>query len=249
MSYSSIYRLPFKKKYQVNDIIKIVPQIEKYKYPIDDNNFYPEMINPDLLIKNKVFDLFRRFAPHYFSFSQSKKLKNKKIEQGFQPIWKDILKIVRKKEDFVYQRLDQLNQYILSSSKIKNYITKISHGQIKDESILRELIGVEKRFKKVSYESLIITWGKGASTPIHGHPPISFYKVLSGKFRMHFYSSTKQYGKLIYKGYQDFSVNESIYKIRKKHHYCHFIHKVECLEPGATFHLYSGNAQRGVAFS
>lgn len=70
---------------------------------------------------------------------------------------------------------------------------------------------------------------------------------MSGMFEMELFTHSatdglrSQGSQLVYSG-------DSIWFWGQTQRYDNFIHRVKCLEPGHTFHVYSEDAQKGVSF-
>ena len=110
----------------------------------------------------------------------------------------------------------------------------------------RNLIGQEVSLNPFAHEAFLMSWSKENSTPVHGHPPVVFYKVLSGKFLMRFYDYNNK--RIKEKNYRLLEAGSTVFQVNKEKHYEHFIHKVECLEDGITFNFYNGSARKGITF-
>lgn len=98
-----------------------------------------------------------------------------------------------------------------------------------------------------NFEAWIIRWDQDAETPVHGHPAFSFYYVISGMFQMDCFSQSATNG-LQCQNSQLMCSADSTWFLGKAGKYDNFIHRVKCLEPGHTFHVYSEDAQQGVLF-
>lgn len=96
-----------------------------------------------------------------------------------------------------------------------------------------------------SFEALLIRWDRQAQTRIHGHPTFSFYYVVSGVFEMEQFSRTS--AGLTWTGTERFTAGQTTWFVGQAGRYDNFIHRVTCLEPGLTFHVYSDDARKGMA--
>ncbi|PZD71200.1 hypothetical protein C1752_07476 [Acaryochloris thomasi RCC1774] len=105
---------------------------------------------------------------------------------------------------------------------------------------------ITKEAAQRGFEALVIRWDQQAVTPIHGHPAFSFYYVISGIFEMEYFTHSAI--GLQYTGSQLFGATDSTWCLGQIGRYDNFIHRVTCLEPGHTFHVYSEDAQKGVSF-
>lgn len=97
------------------------------------------------------------------------------------------------------------------------------------------------------FEALLMRWDKQAQTSIHGHPAFSFYHVISGVFEMELFSDTPQTG-LQLTEIRRFYPAHTTWFSGPAGRYNNFIHRVTCLQPGLTFHIYSDDAQKGIAY-
>lgn len=95
------------------------------------------------------------------------------------------------------------------------------------------------------FEALVMRWDRQVQTPIHGHPAFSFYYVISGVFEMEIYTPVA--GNLQMQGTRRFCPSDTAWFLGEMGRYDNFIHRVRCLEPGHTFHIYSEDAQKGVS--
>lgn len=96
------------------------------------------------------------------------------------------------------------------------------------------------------FESLIMRWDKAVTTSIHGHPGFSFYHVISGKFRMELFQPSNT-GRINLEECHEFVAQDTIWNLGAMGKFDNFIHRITCLEPGSTFHLYSDDALKGIA--
>lgn len=95
------------------------------------------------------------------------------------------------------------------------------------------------------FEALIMRWDKQVKTSIHGHPAFSFYHVISGVFEMEVFS-LKAKDCLELREMRRFHASDTTWFAGQIGRYDNFIHRVTCLEPGLTFHIYSEDAQKGI---
>ncbi|MDJ1169126.1 hypothetical protein PMG71_06775 [Roseofilum sp. BLCC_M154] len=112
----------------------------------------------------------------------------------------------------------------------------------------RNYMAREKPNEDQGFEALIIRWDKRAKTPVHGHPTFSFYHVITGLFNMEIFTDTGKDGWHLQKT-QLFCPSDTTWFLGKPGRYDNFIHRITCLEPGHTFHIYSDNAQKGMFLS
>lgn len=97
------------------------------------------------------------------------------------------------------------------------------------------------------FESLVMRWDEQSKTSIHGHPKFSFYHVMSGVFEIELFDQSAT-GDLHSKALQRLVPAESTWFSGESLCYDNCIHRVTCLEPGLTFHVYSDDALKGVVF-
>lgn len=97
------------------------------------------------------------------------------------------------------------------------------------------------------FEALVMRWDKQAKTSIHGHPDFSFYYVVSGVFEVETFGTTLTSG-LYVKEVQRLQQAEATWSFGEAERYDNCIHRITCLEPGFTFHVYSDDAKKGVVF-
>ncbi|MEL7070615.1 MAG: hypothetical protein AAGN15_18410 [Cyanobacteria bacterium J06581_3] len=97
------------------------------------------------------------------------------------------------------------------------------------------------------FEALVMRWDEQSKTSIHGHPKFSFYHVMSGAFEIELFDQLAT-GDLQTKEVQRLTPAESTWFSGDSHCYDNCIHRVTCLEPGLTFHVYSDDALKGAVF-
>lgn len=113
------------------------------------------------------------------------------------------------------------------------------------DAYTRNCIAREQYPRKTNFEAFIMRWDQDVKTRIHGHPQFSFYHVISGMFEMEIFAKTAT--GLVLNQTRRFTAQESTWFVGQPGRYDNFIHRVTCLEPGLTFHVYSDDAQKGVA--
>lgn len=97
------------------------------------------------------------------------------------------------------------------------------------------------------FEALVMRWDQQSKTAIHGHPKFSFYHVISGVFEIELFDQTAT-GSLHPREIQQLTPAKSSWFLGMPGRYDNCIHRVTCLEPGLTFHVYSEDALKGVVF-
>jgi hypothetical protein len=110
----------------------------------------------------------------------------------------------------------------------------------------RTVIGARHGADHAGFEGVLAHWRAGCDTPVHGHPPILMYAVLTGRFRMHNYRLEGD--RLLRVGACDLAAGEHFFHVGEGDGFDHSIHRVECLEPGWTLNLYSDDARKGLVF-
>ena len=111
----------------------------------------------------------------------------------------------------------------------------------------RTIVGALHTDEEPGFEAVLAHWRLTCITPIHGHPPVVMYRVLSGRYRMTFYEKTDDGLSPVSErllGPGDWLLHEGAGP-----GYEHFIHTVECLEEGWTLNLYSDDALKGVKYN
>ena len=112
----------------------------------------------------------------------------------------------------------------------------------------RNCMAKENPHEDRGFEALIMRWDKEVKTSIHGHPTFSFYHVITGLFKMEFFTYTVKDG-LRLQDTQLFCPSDTTWFLGQTGRYDNFIHRVTCLEAGHTFHIYSDNSQKGISLS
>ncbi|NET33212.1 MAG: hypothetical protein F6K19_14530 [Cyanothece sp. SIO1E1] len=122
----------------------------------------------------------------------------------------------------------------------------LNHLPFESATYTRNCIAREKPSQHQRFEALLMRWDKQVKTRIHGHPAFSFYHVISGVFEMELFAHTATDG-LQLKETRRFYAADTTWFLGQAGRYDNFIHRVTCLEPGHTFHIYSEDAQKGVS--
>lgn len=108
-----------------------------------------------------------------------------------------------------------------------------------------------ENLERQGFEALIMRWDQNVKTSIHGHPAFSFYHVISGVFEMELFSFEEPNrlpaNRLRLEKTQRFYPSDTTWFLGQFGRYDNFIHRVTCLEPGCTFHVYSEDAQKGIS--
>lgn len=100
---------------------------------------------------------------------------------------------------------------------------------------------------EATFEALIMRWDGQVKTSVHGHPKFSFYYVISGLYEIDRFVLSNN--KLEMAETQRLQATETTWFQGQSQRYDNWIHRVRCLEPGLTFHVYSDDAQKGVVFA
>ena len=201
---------------------------------------YPPVENKQKQKNSKYLrERLRRFFPNVFAYEEEV------YTTHLLPLWEKIRKCIHSQREWK-DKVKCINEYIDNCPELKTLPVDFSSKD--QEMTRRNLIGVEKRIRKVGFEAFVIHWKKNATTPIHGHPSFAFYRVLQGRFNMNLYRlNTNGVAELEDK--RKFNTGDFIYGLGKKKFYHNMIHRIECIEEGYTLNLYSENVQRGVYFS
>ncbi len=100
---------------------------------------------------------------------------------------------------------------------------------------------------EATFEAFVMRWDGQVKTSVHGHPKFSFYYVISGLYEIDRFVLSNN--KLEGAGTQRFHATDTTWFSGQSQQYDNWIHRVRCLEPGLTFHVYSDDAQKGVVFA
>lgn len=117
----------------------------------------------------------------------------------------------------------------------------------RSDTYTRNRIAKEDSSHNQGFEALIMRWDGQVQTSIHGHPEFPFYYVISGCFDMDLFAHSPTGGLHLTES-RRFGPGESVWFLGQAGQYDNFIHRVTCLKPGHTFHVYSEDAQKGLAF-
>lgn len=117
----------------------------------------------------------------------------------------------------------------------------------RSDAYTRNCMAKENPNQNQGFEALIMRWDGQVQTSVHGHPEFSFYYVISGCFGMDLFAHSATDGLRLTET-RRFGPGEAVWFLGQAGQYNNFIHQVTCLEPGHTFHIYSEDAQRGLAF-
>jgi len=128
----------------------------------------------------------------------------------------------------------------------------LTHLPLKPAAYTRNCVAQEAAENRSDalFEALVMRWDAQARTSIHGHPKFSFYHVISGLFEIETFESIAQ-GKdrrLELKEVQQFGATQSTWFLGQAKRYDNCIHRVTCLMPGFTFHVYSEDALKGEVY-
>ncbi|MCA9351419.1 hypothetical protein KC929_01405 [Patescibacteria group bacterium] len=127
---------------------------------------------------------------------------------------------------------------------------KIKPQSIRENDLYRrEVLASQPK----GFEIVRATWKQvNISTSIHGHPQFAYYQVLSGRYRMKFFTPVegepgfvRPTGKEIL---LDCYTNPIFHSLAEKKTYQNAIHTVTPIEPGETLLIYSEPADRGECF-
>jgi len=146
--------------------------------------------------------------------------------------------------------LDWESRFARISARMDQIDTALLPGHLKcpiAECYRRTVIGALHNETEAGFEAVLSHWRLRCMTPIHGHPPIVFYRALSGLYRMTMYQIINGVpapvdDRMICAGEWFFHVGEG-------GGFDHFIHTIECIEEGWTLNLYSDDAQKGIKYN
>ena len=111
----------------------------------------------------------------------------------------------------------------------------------------RTVIGARHTPTQPGFEAVLAHWRLQCITPIHGHPPVLMYRVLSGLYRLTMYRLNNGIPEPV----KDRMVRggDWFYHVGDRGGNDHCIHTVECIEEGWTLNLYSDDAQKGIKYT
>lgn len=163
-------------------------------------------------------------------------------------LWKDFLGMFSAENDFSGSA-EKINDWLSRTDLLAAFPQTALAGLNGHPTYLRNSIG--RAEGKRPFEALLIYWTQGAKTNIHGHPDFAFYRVLRGRFRMRLFEKIPGGPESLVREKKTLELGEgeSRSSSGEPGHFDNFIHLIECLEPGFTFHFYSDDAQKGKNFS
>ncbi|MBL8995139.1 MAG: hypothetical protein JNM63_17460 [Spirochaetia bacterium] len=166
----------------------------------------------------------------------------------YAPQWKEFSEMFAGADDFS-GAAEKINAWLSRTDLPAIFPKEILSGLNGHPTYLRNSLGRSEG--KKPFEALLIYWTKGARTNIHGHPDFAFYRVLRGRFRMHLYETIPGNAEHLVREKEvvELSEGQSRFSMGAPGRFDNFIHLIECLEPGFTFHFYSDDAQKGESFS
>jgi hypothetical protein len=95
------------------------------------------------------------------------------------------------------------------------------------------------------WEIMLIAWGKGDQTKVHGHPEMCCYHYIKGRFSLEIFEVCDQ-GTLSLKKKLEVGAGDSYADCGEPDSYCNHIHRVTCLsEEGFSINMYSDDAKKG----
>lgn len=105
------------------------------------------------------------------------------------------------------------------------------------------------RDRATGWEAIMMCWGKGSATTIHGHPGFAAYNFADGLFRMELFEFDADNG-LQATGSVDIADGEGFFAIGRPDTFDNHIHRITCLsDTGHSLHIYCGDALKGVVFA
>jgi hypothetical protein len=111
--------------------------------------------------------------------------------------------------------------------------------QFHDNRYGRNYIGKDK----TGWEAILMTWKKGISSAIHGHPPYAGYTHVSGDVRLEVFEEKD--GGLRKVLEHIIKPGESFFAVSEKEDFKNHIHRLTGLTDARTLHIYSDDARRG----
>lgn len=146
---------------------------------------------------------------------------------------------------------DQIADYSMLGPWLKDQVTTssfpdLNHIPLAETTYTRHSIAKEATPQNQGFEALVMRWDKQVKTSIHGHPAFSFYHVISGVFEMEIFACTDTEG-LQLSETRCFSSRDTTWFLGQFGRFDNFIHRVTCIEPGFTFHIYSDDALKGIS--
>ncbi len=158
--------------------------------------------------------------------------------------WGDLCGILDQKA------LDWNSRFVQISARMDRIDTSILPEHLKcpvAECYRRTVIGALHDETQEGFEAVLSHWRLRCMTPIHGHPPIVFYRALSGLYRMTMFELSN--GVPVPVSDRMIRAGDWFYHVGEGGGFEHFIHTIECIEEGWTLNLYSDDAQKGVKYN
>jgi hypothetical protein len=111
--------------------------------------------------------------------------------------------------------------------------------QFYDHKYGRNYIGKDNS----GWEAIVMTWKKGISSAIHGHPQYASYTHVSGDVRLEVFEEKD--GNLHKVLEHIIKPGESFFAVSEKNDFKNHIHRLTGLTDARTLHIYSDDARRG----
>ncbi|MDR2409307.1 MAG: cysteine dioxygenase [Bacteroidales bacterium] len=97
------------------------------------------------------------------------------------------------------------------------------------------------------WEAIVMTWKKGVSSSIHGHPQYAGYTHVSGDIRLEVFE--EQEGGLRKVLEHIIQPGDSFFAVSDKNDFKNHIHRLTGLTDARTLHIYSDDARRGFNYN
>ena len=138
--------------------------------------------------------------------------------------------------------------YLLSKqyySKADIFLKSIKNNLLAKNFVCSKNSYARHIFIEEPYWLAIVKWGKGAKTPIHGHPDLAFVYILNGVLKVRDYSHPP----LKLSGVKQYKSGDYIYQKKGKAGcFDNGVHSVYAKSDGLSLHFYSDNPVKGVLF-
>lgn len=183
----------------------------------------------------------RRVAPHQFF------PKTESYVAGHETLCASIVAADRSEKDPVKlgERIDHLCAEFVDEIDISS-----DTYPLLESTYSRNYIGLEPRLGEPGWETLVMRWPNFGPGPIHGHHRFVLYRVLDGRFRMRFHRIVDSGKNLVVEEtVKEFGPGDVHYYSGSGPGYHHMVHSVECIEPGHSLHIYSGDARMAEVYS
>ncbi len=137
--------------------------------------------------------------------------------------------------------------------RIRDYVMKWlgthslqSFDRYSDRNYVRSYLG---RCPRTHWEALVMSWKRGNTTTIHGHPAFAGYHFADGVFRVEIFEPvSERTARRV--GLQIIDRPESLFALGTPGRFDNHLHRITCLsETGHSLHVYSDDALQGVTYA